>query len=50
MVLRELTRYVVNSMMGFVALPAILQKIMADSSLTRNFGEIKDLILGMLET
>lgn len=49
-VVRELTRHVVNSMMGFVALPAILTKIMANGSSIRSFGEVKDLIIGMLET
>ena len=49
-VFRELMRHVVNSMINYVALPAILQKVMADGSLTRSFGEIKDLIMGMVDT
>lgn len=49
-VFRELMRHVVNSMINYVALPSILQKVMADGSLTRSFGEIKDLIMGMVDT
>lgn len=49
-VFRELMRHVVNSMINFVALPSILQKVMADGSLTQSFGEIKDLIMGMIDT
>lgn len=38
-------------MMGHIALPAILQKIMQDPAYnTGKFGEIRELILGMLET
>eukprot|EP00053_Salpingoeca_punica_P019812 m.202930 g.202930 ORF g.202930 m.202930 type:complete len:1369 (+) comp17729_c0_seq1:162-4268(+) len=49
-IIRDLTRYVVNSMMGLVPAPATLKKVMEDSSFTGTFGEMKDLILGMLET
>ena len=48
---KELTHHVLNSMMGYIALPAILQKIMQDPAYnTGKFGEIRELILGMLET
>ncbi|EDO31039.1 predicted protein, partial [Nematostella vectensis] len=48
---KDLTRHVMNGMMGYIALPAILQKIMQDPTYsTRKFGEIKELILGMLNT
>ncbi|XP_064646589.1 vacuolar protein sorting-associated protein 8 homolog isoform X2 [Lineus longissimus] len=48
---KQLTRHVLNSMMGYIALPAILQKIMQDPTYsTGKFGEIRELILGMLET
>eukprot|EP00040_Diaphanoeca_grandis_P035956 m.227446 g.227446 ORF g.227446 m.227446 type:complete len:1426 (-) comp33521_c0_seq2:201-4478(-) len=49
-IFQELMRHVVNSMINYVALPAILQKVMADGSLTRSFGEVKDLIMGMVDT
>ncbi|XP_044183572.1 vacuolar protein sorting-associated protein 8 homolog isoform X3 [Acropora millepora] len=48
---KEQTRHVLNSMMGYISLPAILQKIMQDPTYnTGKFGEIKELILGMLDT
>ena len=46
-----LTHHILNSMMGYIALPAILQKIMQDPAYnTGKFGEVRELILGMLET
>ncbi|XP_072180793.1 vacuolar protein sorting-associated protein 8 homolog [Diadema setosum] len=48
---KELTRHVLNSMMGHLALPRILQKIMQDPTYsTGKFGEIRELIVGMLDT
>mgnify|MGYP000623901136 CR=1 FL=1 len=48
---KQLTHHVLNNMMGYIALPAILQKIMQDPAYnTGKFGEIRELILGMLET
>ncbi|XP_022795599.1 vacuolar protein sorting-associated protein 8 homolog [Stylophora pistillata] len=48
---KDQTRHVLNSMMGYISLPAILQKIMQDPTYsTGKFGEIKELILGMLDT
>ncbi|KAL5005898.1 hypothetical protein ScPMuIL_017056 [Solemya velum] len=48
---KEATHYVLNSMMGYIALPAILQKIMQDPAYsTGKFGEVRELIMGMLET
>ncbi|WAR10580.1 VPS8-like protein [Mya arenaria] len=48
---KKLTHHVLNNMMGYIALPAILQKIMQDPAYnTGKFGEIRELILGMLET
>lgn len=48
---KEQTRHVLNSMMGYISLPAILQKIMQDPTYSAGkFGEIKELILGMLDT
>jgi hypothetical protein len=34
---------------GLVALPAILHKVMSDTSLTRNFGELRGLLQSMLQ-
>ncbi|KAL3853951.1 hypothetical protein ACJMK2_013245 [Sinanodonta woodiana] len=49
--IKEMTHHVLNSMMGYVGLPAILQKIMQDPAYnTGKFGEVRELILGMLET
>eukprot|EP00041_Stephanoeca_diplocostata_P020693 m.467924 g.467924 ORF g.467924 m.467924 type:complete len:1504 (-) comp21642_c1_seq29:5786-10297(-) len=47
---RDLTRHVVNSMINYVALPAILQKVMSNDALSKSFGEIKDLIMGLVDT
>ena len=48
---KELTKQVLSSMMGHIALPAVLQKIMQDPAYSSGkFGEIKELILGMLDT
>ena len=48
---KELTKQVLTSMMGHIALPAVLQKIMQDPAYSSGkFGEIKELILGMLDT
>ena len=38
-------------MMGYIALPAILQQVMQDSAYSSGrFGEIRELVLGMLDT
>ena len=34
----------------YVALPAILHKVLGDSNVSRNFGEMKDLIKGLVDT
>ncbi|XP_052234778.1 vacuolar protein sorting-associated protein 8 homolog isoform X2 [Dreissena polymorpha] len=48
---KQLTHHVLNNMMGHIALPAILHKIMQDPAYNSGkFGEIRELILGMLET
>ena len=48
---KELTKQVLSSMMGHIALPAVLQKIMQDPAYNSGkFGEIKELLLGMLDT
>ena len=48
---KELTKQILASMMGHIALPAVLQKIMQDPAYnTGKFGEIKELMLGMLDT
>eukprot|EP00794_Sanderia_malayensis_P015740 gene15740-17326_t len=48
---KDMTKQVLSSMMGYIALPAVLQKIMQDPAYnTGKFGEIKELILGMLDT
>ncbi|XP_072048156.1 LOW QUALITY PROTEIN: vacuolar protein sorting-associated protein 8 homolog [Amphiura filiformis] len=48
---KDLTRHVLNSMMGHIALPAILQKIMQDPAYSSGkFGEFRELLLGMLDT
>ncbi|KAK7507486.1 hypothetical protein BaRGS_00001421 [Batillaria attramentaria] len=47
---KEMTHHVLNSMMGYIAPPDMLQKIMQDPAYnTGKFGEIKELIIGMLE-
>ncbi|CAL1539613.1 unnamed protein product [Lymnaea stagnalis] len=47
---KEMTHHVLNSMMGYISPPAILQKIMQDPAYnTGKFGEVKELIIGMLE-
>jgi hypothetical protein len=50
---RDLVKHVVSSMMHFVTLPKLLQKIVSTDSQTsvhKSFGEIKDLLFEMLET
>uniref|UniRef100_K1R9K0 Vacuolar protein sorting-associated protein 8-like protein n=1 Tax=Magallana gigas TaxID=29159 RepID=K1R9K0_MAGGI len=48
---KKATHHVLNSMMGYIALPTILHKIMQDPAYsTGKFGEVRELILGMLET
>ena len=47
---KEMTHHVLNSMMGYISPPAILQKIMQDPAYnTGKFGEVKELIIGMLD-
>ncbi|XP_070185455.1 vacuolar protein sorting-associated protein 8 homolog isoform X3 [Littorina saxatilis] len=47
---KDMTHHVLNSMMGYIAPPDMLQKIMHDPAYnTGKFGEIKELIIGMLE-
>ncbi|ESO93558.1 hypothetical protein LOTGIDRAFT_215952 [Lottia gigantea] len=47
---KEMTRHVLNSMMGYISPPAILQKIVQDPAYnTGKFGEVKELIIGMLD-
>lgn len=49
--LKELTSHVLNSMMGYVPLPAILKQILSDPTTSSgSFGELKDLMMGMVET
>ncbi|XP_013387109.1 vacuolar protein sorting-associated protein 8 homolog isoform X2 [Lingula anatina] len=48
---KELTSHVLNSMMGYISMPAILQKIMQDPAYSNGkFGEVRELIMGMLDT
>ncbi|KAK2151497.1 hypothetical protein LSH36_361g02006 [Paralvinella palmiformis] len=48
---KELTREVLNSMMGYIPLQSILQKLLQDPTYSSGkFGEVKDLLLGMLDT
>ena len=48
---KDLTSRVLNSMTGYIALPAILKRIMHDPAYkTGKFGDIKDLLLGLLDT
>ncbi|XP_077969847.1 vacuolar protein sorting-associated protein 8 homolog [Styela clava] len=50
-ILKELAQHVLTSMMSHMSLPALLQKIIQDPAYdTGNFGEIKEILLGMLET
>ncbi|XP_038644180.1 LOW QUALITY PROTEIN: vacuolar protein sorting-associated protein 8 homolog [Scyliorhinus canicula] len=49
--LKHLTKQVLNSMTGFIALPSILQRILQDPMYGKGkLGEIQTLILGMLDT
>ncbi|XP_078459941.1 vacuolar protein sorting-associated protein 8 homolog [Lampetra planeri] len=49
--LKNLTKQLLNSMTGFLTLPAILQRIIQDPIYgSGRFGEIKELVLGMLDT
>lgn len=49
--LKELTKDLLNSMMGYVTLPAILQRIVQDPAYaTGKFCEIRELIMGMFDT
>ncbi|XP_048390775.1 vacuolar protein sorting-associated protein 8 homolog isoform X1 [Stegostoma tigrinum] len=49
--LKHLTKQVLNSMTGFIALPSILQRILQDPMYAKGkLGEIQTLILGMLDT
>ncbi|XP_065646918.1 vacuolar protein sorting-associated protein 8 homolog [Hydra vulgaris] len=51
LVFKELTKDVLTNMMAYISLPAILQKIMRDPAYNAGkFGEIKEFILGMLDT
>lgn len=50
-VLKELTMKVLNSMSGFITLPAIIQRILQDPVYGKGkLSEIQGLILGMLDT
>ncbi|XP_067145381.1 vacuolar protein sorting-associated protein 8 homolog isoform X3 [Centruroides vittatus] len=49
--LKELTKDLLNNMMGYVTLPAILQRIVQDPAYaTGKFCEIRELIMGMFDT
>lgn len=48
---KTMTRQIINAMMAYIPLPAVLQKIMSDPAYSSGrFGEMKDLLLGMLDT
>lgn len=48
---KDATRHLLNSMMGYIKLPTILQKIIKDPTYNMSkFSEIRDLLLGMLDT
>uniref|UniRef100_T1IUN0 RING-type domain-containing protein n=1 Tax=Strigamia maritima TaxID=126957 RepID=T1IUN0_STRMM len=48
---KETIRHLLNSMMGYIKLPSIIQKIIEDPSYNiQNFAEIRDLLLGLLDT
>uniref|UniRef100_A0A2L2YDL3 Vacuolar protein sorting-associated protein 8-like protein n=1 Tax=Parasteatoda tepidariorum TaxID=114398 RepID=A0A2L2YDL3_PARTP len=48
---KEQTRHLLNNMMGYISLPAILQRVVQDPAYnTGKFGEIRELIMGMFET
>ncbi|XP_032880478.1 vacuolar protein sorting-associated protein 8 homolog isoform X4 [Amblyraja radiata] len=49
--LKHLTKQVLNSMTGFIALPSVLQRILQDPMYGKGkLGEIQTLILGMIDT
>ncbi|RDD46317.1 Vacuolar protein sorting-associated protein 8-like protein [Trichoplax sp. H2] len=49
-VFMNMANIVLNNMMGFISIPQVLRKIMMDSSYNSKFGDIKSLILGLLDT
>nr|CAB3267651.1 vacuolar protein sorting-associated protein 8 homolog [Phallusia mammillata] len=50
-VAKQLAHHVLTSMIGHMTLPAVLQKIIQDPAYkSGKFGEIRNLLLGMLET
>lgn len=50
-VFKEAGRQVMNCMMGYIELPAIMAKIIQEFTFSEGrFGDVKDLVLGMLST
>eukprot|EP00042_Codosiga_hollandica_P055670 m.785312 g.785312 ORF g.785312 m.785312 type:complete len:1490 (-) comp59163_c0_seq2:1347-5816(-) len=49
-VTHEFTSIIVNRMLGYVPFPMVLSALLSDTSVTRKFSEVKDIILGMLDT
>ncbi|GIY41645.1 vacuolar protein sorting-associated protein 8 homolog [Caerostris extrusa] len=50
-IFKKLTRDLLNNMMGYISLPAILQRVVQDPAYnTGRFSEIRELIMGMFET
>lgn len=48
---KSVTRQVINAMMAYIPLSFVLQKVMSDPVYSMGrFGEMKDLLLGMLDT
>ena len=50
-VFKDASRQVMNCMMGYIELPSIMAKIIQEFTFSEGrFGDVKDLVLGMLHT
>jgi len=47
--LKSATRHVINAMMSHVAPPAVLQRIIANEACAGHFGDVRDLLTGVLD-
>lgn len=50
-VFKDASRQVMSCMMGYIELPAMMSKIIKEFTFSKGrFGDVKDLVLGMLNT
>lgn len=50
-IFKDASRQVMNCMMGYIALPSLMSKIIEEFTFSEGrFGDVKDLVLGMLHT